>query len=98
MFLLHLNRSINDATEGYRKHFKLPIFTEDIPNCASVCEYKTKDETASPLPESDRQFVEQWKLGTLEESEGEREFENLDNIFVRGVCVCHAYMSFICDM
>ena len=64
MFLLHLNRSINDATKGYRKHFKLPIFTEDIPNCASVCKYKTKDETAGPLPESDRQFVEQWKLGT----------------------------------
>lgn len=64
MFSLHLNRSINEATKGYRKHLKLPIFTEDTPNCASVCEYKTKNEAASSLPESDRQFVEQWKMGT----------------------------------
>lgn len=59
MFSLHLNRSINEATKGYRKHLKLPIFAEDIRDCASVCEYKTKNETASSLPESDRQFVEQ---------------------------------------
>ncbi|XP_049976181.1 rho GTPase-activating protein 20-like [Alexandromys fortis] len=45
-----LQRSINDATEGYRKHFKLPIFTEDIPNCASPLYITTTDlETVNDI-------------------------------------------------
>ncbi|XP_051032989.1 rho GTPase-activating protein 20 [Phodopus roborovskii] len=38
-----LQRSINEATKGYRKHFKLPIFTEDIPNCANPLYVTTTD-------------------------------------------------------
>ncbi|XP_027250818.1 rho GTPase-activating protein 20 [Cricetulus griseus] len=38
-----LQRSINEATKGYRKHFKLPIFTEDIPSCASPLYVTTTD-------------------------------------------------------
>nr|XP_042134880.1 LOW QUALITY PROTEIN: rho GTPase-activating protein 20-like [Peromyscus maniculatus bairdii] len=39
----YLQRSINEATKGYRKHVKLPIFTEDIPSCASPLYVTTTD-------------------------------------------------------
>ena len=32
---------------GIQKNFTLQIFTEDIPNCDSVCEYKTKPDISS---------------------------------------------------
>lgn len=46
MFLLHLSRSIREVKKQNKTEFSMPILTEDIRFCNSVCEYKTK--TAIP--------------------------------------------------
>ena len=45
--LLYLIRSTNEAKMGIQNNFSMKIFTEDIPNCDSVCEYKTKPDISS---------------------------------------------------
>ena len=56
VFSLLLSRSVDAAKKGIKKNFSLQIFTEDIPSCDSVCEYKTKIDISSSW-QAERQAV-----------------------------------------